>query len=187
MKNGGTEYYDGFRPDNDIERAGRFFTLRYTQFSGDIENKGGFASCCGTRDNAGRFPNAVESLTEFRQRLHGVEIESRSAFEVLDRHDSKNTVFYADPPYEGTEGRYNSEGFNHRKLSEKAKEIGGKIVISYDSIPPFYGDAFTVVSKESKFSGGNTNGQNDCTEYLIMNYDPDSTPMFSEAQQETLF
>jgi len=180
------EYYDGFRPDDEIERAGRFFALRYMQFGGKVENKAGFASQAGIRTNAKGFRSKTERLLDFRERLRGVEIESQSAFEVIDRHDSPHTVFYADPPYEGTEGQYNAEGFDHRKLSEKAKEIEGKITISYDSILPFYGDKFTVVSKDSSYAISQGTDKA-CTEYLIMNYDPNSTPMFSEAQQETLF
>jgi len=125
-------------------------------------------------------------LSGFAERLSGVEIEARTAFDVIDGHDSARSVFYADPPYQGTENRYNSEGFSHRKLAQKAKEIDGKIAISYDSIPPFYGDEFSVVSKASKFSGGNTNGQNDCTEYLIMNYDSGGEKLMSEVGQQTL-
>jgi len=178
------EYYEGFRPDDDIERAGRFFFLRYSQFGGKIESKQGFAT--SKRPNrSSAFRSAIESLYTFRDRLSGVVIESQPAEKLIDRHDSKDTLFYADPPYEGTEGRYNSSGFNHRKLAEKAKEIDGNIAISYDSIPPHYGDKFSVVSKSSRFAIGA--GGRESTEYLIMNYDPETTPMFSEAEQETLF
>jgi DNA adenine methylase len=181
-------YYDGYRPDDDIERAGRFFYLRYTSFAGKIESKTGFASGCGNTGTiqSRQFKRKIDALTDFRNRLRAVEIECDGAIDVIDRHDSNKACFYADPPYQGTEGRYNSEGFNHRKLAEKAKEIDGKMVISYDSIPPFYGDGFTVVSKQSHFSGGNTGGQNSCTEHLIMNYDSDGEPLMSDVGQQTL-
>lgn len=38
-----TAYYDGYRPDDDIERAGRWFFLRYSQFGGLYEPGKGFA------------------------------------------------------------------------------------------------------------------------------------------------
>jgi len=94
-------------------------------------------------------------------------------------------VFYADPPYEGTEGRYNAEGFDHRKLADKAKEIDGKIAISYDSIPPFYNEDFTVVSKDSSFAISQGTDKK-ATEYLIMNYDSNGEPIMSEVGQQTL-
>lgn len=188
-ENWATDYYDGFRPDDDIKRAGRFFALRYLSFSGRIDSKGGFASAAGNTDTiqARQFTHKVDRLGQFQERLRSVEIESRNAFEVIQRHDSENALFYADPPYEGTEGKYNSEGFNHQELAQTAKEINGKIAISYDSVPSLYGDEFSTISKSSNFSGGNTNGRNDCTEYLIMNYDPQDTATFSKAEQETLF
>jgi len=181
-----TAYYEGHRPDSDIERAGRFFTLRYMQFGGKIENKAGFASCSGSRDNAGRVPHKVDKLDVFRKRLFGVEIENRCAFDVIDTHDTQGAVFYADPPYEGTEGKYNSVGFDHAKLAQKAKQIDGKIIISYDSIPTHYDESFNVVSKDSSFAIGQSDGGTDATEYLIMNYDSKGEPIMSDVGQQTL-
>jgi len=178
-------YYDGFRPDDDIARAGRFFALRYMQFGGKIENKAGYATQGGNRTDAKGFTNKTERLSLFRNRLRRVEIESQSAFDVIDTHDTPQTLFYADPPYEGTESQYNAEGFDHRKLAEKAKEIDGKIAISNDSIPPFYDEDFTVVSKDSSFAISQGTDKK-ATEYLIMNYDSNGEPIMSEVGQQTL-
>jgi len=176
------------RPSDDIERAGRFYTLRYTSFGGEYASKSGFKA--NKRAKAGspskQFYTSTESLHEFRDRLRGVSIDNMSAFDVIDQRDRHGTLFYADPPYEGTESRYNAEGFDHRQLAEKAKEIDGKIAISYDSIPHFYDEDFTAVSKCGTFSGGNENGRKDCTEYLIMNYDSNGEPIMSEVGQQTL-
>jgi len=182
----GREYYSGERSDDGVERAGRFFTLRYTQFGGKFEGASGFKSGFGKRNQAQSFVKKVEALNDFRERLRTVEITNRSAFDVIGWHDSYNTVFYADPPYESSEHIYNSDGFNHRKLYEKATEIDGKIVISYDSIPPFYDESFNVVSKESNFNCDNKGGTKDATEYLIMNYDSDGEKLMSEVGQQTL-
>jgi len=181
------EYYAGERKDDDIERAGRFYYLRYASFGGKIKNKVGFCSSFGTRGNAARWPNKVDSLPSFRDRLRGVEIDNASAFDVIDRHDCQNTVFYADPPYENTEGQYNAVGFDHQRLAKKAKQIDGKIAISYDSIPHFYGDNFTVVSKSSSFAMNQNDGGKDATEYLIMNYDSGGEKLMSEVGQQTLW
>jgi DNA adenine methylase len=179
-------YYAGERCDDDIERAGRFFTLRYQSFGGKIDSKGGFAYSYVDSSRPDEFQNKVDALEKFSNRLARVDIDNRTAFEVIKTYDDDDVIFYADPPYKGTEGYYNAKGFNHQKLAQKAKEIDGKIVISYDNIPPFYGDDFNVVSKASKFSGGNTNGQNDCMEYLIMNYDSSGEPIMSDVGQQTL-
>jgi len=183
----GAEYYNGNRSDNDIERAGKFFYLRYSQFGGKFEGISGFKSGFGQRNHANAFVNSVESLSEFRNRLRNVEITNRPAIDVIDWHDSSTTVFYADPPYETTEHIYNSDGFDHEELAKKAKGIEGKIIISYDTVPSFYESDYHIVSKQSNYNCDNRGGTKEATEYLIMNYDPDSTPMFSETQQETLF
>ena len=182
----GTAYFDGERSDDDIERAGRFFTLRYTNFGGDAESKCGFRSSFGIRQNASGFSNKVDGLNEFRERLRGVEIDSADAFEVIERHDSNNTVFYADPPYEGTENRYNSQNFDHSKLAQKAKEIEAKIIISYDTIPTHYDKGFNVVSRQSSYSMNQSVGSKQNTQYLIMNYDIDGEPVMSELGQSGL-
>ena len=181
----GTAYFDGQRCDDDIERAGRFFTLRYTNFGADAESKCGFKSAFGTRPNANGFSNKTDSLDNFRDRLRGVEIDCANAFEVIDRHDSQDTVFYADPPYEGTEHRYNAQGFDHGKLAQKAKEMDGKIIISYDNIPTHYDESFNVVSKESSHAMFQAVGK-EATEYLIMNYDSKGEPIMSDVGQQTL-
>ncbi len=180
------EYYAGERKDDDIERAGRFFTLRYMQFGGKIEGKSGFAYRNLGGSIARQMTSKVESIAPFRNRLREVEIESESAFDVMGRRDSEQTFFYADPPYEGTEARYNSQGFDHQELAERAKEIDGSIALSYDTIPEYYDDNFTVVSKDSNFAIDGKGGNKEATEYLLMNYDPDETPRFHSSEQATL-
>lgn len=183
-----TQYFDGERSDDDIERAGRFFTLRYTTFGGEIGSKSGFKA--NKRAKAGspskQFARSTECLNNFRDRLRGVTIECLSAFDVIDQRDRSETLFYADPPYEGTGHRYTTEDFNHRKLAQKAKEIDGKLIISYDTIPPFYGDAFSVVSKDSTHAMGGVGSNKQTTEYLIMNYDSKGEPIMSDVGQQTL-
>lgn len=186
------EYYAGERVGDDIERAGRFFTLRYMQFGGKIEDKAGFSRDTfndGRVGNSYSFRNKAEALEPFRDRMCGVTIESTDEptgfLDLINSYDRKETLFYADPPYEGTENRYNSAGFNHRKLADKAREIDGKMVISYDSIPRYYGDGFTVASKDSDFSI--SQGENkDATEYLIMNFDSSGEQLMSGVGQQGL-
>jgi len=181
-----TEYYDGHRPDDDIERAGRFFALRYMQYGGVVEKKVGFRNEAPYRSDGNQFLAKINALGDFKDRLRCVNIESMGAFDLIDSVDSKNTFFYADPPYEGTEGRYNSCGFNHQKLAEKAKQIDGDIAISYGTIPTHYGREFNISSKDSSFRINRSEGDKECTEYLIMNYDSKGEPIMSDVGQQTL-
>lgn len=179
-------YYDGYRPEDDIERAGRFFALRHMQFGGKIENKAGYAinRRAKAASPAKRFRRNSEDLTQFRDRLRDVNIEALDWVEVLDKYDGPQTVFYADPPYVGAEDKYSLNGFDHDELAREARSTSGHILVSYDSRPDIYGDSFNVSSTNGNFAIGG-NGK-DATEYLIMNYDPNDTTMFSEAKQTIL-
>jgi DNA adenine methylase len=181
-------YYAGERCDDDIERAGRFFTLRYMQFGGKVQNKAGYRICKTAHDGSisERLRDATDSIPQFRERMKGVNIESLDCFKLIKKYDKAKTTFYADPPYEGAEGQYNAEGFNHRKLAEEAKETEGKMIISYDSIPAFYDESFNVVSKDSSFAIDGSGDNKDATEYLIMNYDSSGEPIMSDVGQQTL-
>ena len=182
-----TSYYDGYRPDDDIEKAGRFFTLRYTQFGSKIDGKSGFATAArGSGPPTGSFHTKVEKLHKFRDRLQKVIIESKPAFEIIKQYDLETTLFYADPPYINTDSHYAQDGFNHEKLSRLAKEMDAKIVISYDSIPTHYGDKFNIVSKKSTFAMNQKSGSTDATEHLIMNYDSKGESVMSELGQSGL-
>ena len=181
-----TEYYNGFRPDDDIERAGRFFYLRYTQFASKIDGRSGFKSSSGYEDLPGQYNRKIDLLPEFRDRLRDVEIASADVFDVIDRFDRGGTLFYADPPYEGTEHIYNNSKFNHSKLATVAAEISGDMVISLGSVPPCYGEEFEIVSKDSQYHCNNRKGTEESTEYLIMNYDSKGEPIMSGVGQQTL-
>lgn len=54
----------------------------------------------------------------------------------IDKYDSKNTLFYCDPPYYSTEFQYyrGAEHFGregHQRLADVLKDIDGKFILSY--------------------------------------------------------
>jgi len=91
-----SEFYDeGYRPDDEIERAGRFFALRYMSFGGGSNDNGfrGVATKGNRRGPAGGFVNGIRDLREFADRLRGVLVENVDWSEIVDRHDAAETVF----------------------------------------------------------------------------------------------
>lgn len=177
-----TSYYADERPEDDIERAGRFFYLRYSQFGGKINANKGFKTE-PTRSHAGAFAKKVDCLREFAERLRPVAIENLDWQVLVDRYDSEDTVFYLDPPYGGDESQYDLPEFDQRTLYNGVCDIDGKFLISLDTLPKWCSEEFTVVSKDSVHK---MNGAKSSTEYLVMNFDPDDTPRFSGAGQATL-
>ena len=183
----GSEYYSGHRPDDDIERAGKFFYLRYSQFGAKVEGISGFKSTYGSDNLPGQYKNKIDSLHEFRDRLQGVEIANCDVFDAIDRYDKSGTLFYADPPYEGSEHIYNNNTFDHGKLATVASNLSGKMAISLGSVPPCYDDEYNIVAKDSEYHCDNRSGSKKSTEYLIMNYDGKGKPIMSDVGQQQLF
>jgi len=180
-------FYNGERYEDDVKRAGVFFALRYMQFGGKYHGTSGFSTGTYHRDHAGQFQDKARSLDRFADRLVGVTIENLPFDEVIDQYDSKETVFYIDPPYEETKGNYNGLGdFSHEKLYYALEDIDGKFVLSHDSLPTFYNDGYDVVSKSSTFRIDSAGGNKDATEYLIMNFDSNGESLMSGVGQQSL-
>ena len=91
-----------------------------------------------------RYP---ERLVAVAERLRGVVVENRDAFEIITQHDSDSTLFYCDPPYthdeRTTPTAYGDHEFtvsDHERLSETLSQIDGHAIVSgyrsplYDSL-----------------------------------------------------
>lgn len=181
-----TAYYEhGERPDDDVERAGRYFYLRYSQWGAAVSEKSGFRTA-HHRSSAEMFSRKAEALSEFSQRLKQVTIECDDWREVLRIYDAPHTVFYIDPPYEGTEFRHRSDGFSHSELYDVVVDLEGRCLLSYDSVPQWYGDGFQTVSKDTTFKADSKGGEKEATEYLIMNFDAGGEPLMSGVGQQGL-
>ena len=179
------EFLSGRRCSRDIERAGRFFTLRYQSFGGALDNTASWRSPTHQREST-KFTTKIESLLKFRDRLRDVHIENLDAFELIDKHDSKGTLFYCDPPYLGTEHRYQERAFDHQRFYNKLSACKASVMVSYDEIPPWFGESWSVAAKDSNFSVDAAGGTKEATEYLIMNYDIDGESVMSELGQSGL-
>lgn len=181
------EFYRGERPDDPIERAGRFFFLRNTQYAGKYRSKSGFRS--GRNWNkAQHYANNREELREFRDRFEGVQIENRDFEEIFDRFDAEDTLFYCDPPYvEEGDSLYTHGEFDHERFVETVRGIEGLAAISYMDLPPGL-EEWYVSEKDTvqQMNKGRDGRRETAAEKLVMNYDPKESPTFSETGQATL-
>ena len=116
-----------------------------------------------------------EMLMEAAERLRGVQIENRSAIELMDRFNYKNVLVYLDPPYmpETRHGKqYKCEMFDHgshEELLEAAKAHKGSVLISgYDT--ELYNDMLRGWHKEETTSYSQVCSKK--REILWMNYEP---------------
>lgn len=130
------EYYAGYRPEDDIERAGRWYYLRSTQFAQKYTGFSGFASA-RTRDHSRSYHNRVDQLDVISERLRHVQIENRDYMAVFERFDADDTIFYLDPPYvDAGDDLYSHDTFDHNLLVKALDELDAKWIVSYTVLPP---------------------------------------------------
>ncbi len=118
----------------DIQRAARFYYLQRLSFGGKVRGQSfGTATTSPARLNLLRIE---EELSEAHIRLSRVFVEHLSWQECITKYDREHTIFYADPPYWGTEGYGVDFGIEqYDRLAEAAAKIKGKMVITVNNIP----------------------------------------------------
>jgi DNA adenine methylase len=182
-------FYDGDRPDDDIERAGRFFYLRFTQWGTKYTSFSGYNGG-KKRSAAMSYHQAVERLERWQERFKYVQIEQLDFAEVIDRYDGEQTFFYCDPPYmdEGDD-LYSHAEFDHRKFVNCLQNADARWMVSYTRVPDELRDAAVCIeSRDKKVSmrRGQDDWEKTNTERLVMNYNIDKTPQFKGASQSGL-
>jgi len=75
------------------------------------------------------------SFRSWHERLKGVVLENLDVFQLIDKWDSSDTVFYVDPPYPNhtrVSGGYriNMTEEDHTKLVDKLLSVKGKVIVS---------------------------------------------------------
>lgn len=184
----GTDWYDGWRPEDPIERAGVFFYLRQTSFGGKYRYNGGFATST-MRNQAMTYQNQIGRLEDFADRFRGqVVIENLDWREVIDRYDDEETLFYLDPPYDDVKPRYRyGDEFDHAELASALEDVEARWVVSC-GIPPesIRGVGETVIERTTKYqmSAGRNGPGRERSETLVLGYDPRDVKLFANDQAE---
>lgn len=131
---------------SDFERARRFYVRARQVRTGlaQTASVGRWANCMNTSRKGmsgviSRWLGAVEALPQIAARLIRVQIENRPASAVISLYDSKETLFYCDPPYvhvtRGDSKAYGHEmsDAQHIELASILNAVKGKVAISnYD-------------------------------------------------------
>lgn len=183
-------FYSGERPDNPVERAGRFLFLRYSQYAGKYNSNSGFK-----RDTprgwaaASRVWQGVDERIEaVCERFQGVSIQNRHFSEVVEHYDAEDAVFYCDPPYFEKEHTYLIDDFSHAELAQSLEGIDGHAMVSYTTTPEgLYGDWHEITESHYHDAGARKDeNEEEVTERLFLNFDPSDEAPFLEAGQTTL-
>lgn len=181
------QFYAGVRPEDDVERAGRFFYLRNTQFAQNYVELSGFR-LSEARNNARAYQNRVEDLEDLAERLRGVQIENLDYEDLVERTDSETTCFYFDPPYvDAGDDLYSHGQFDHGRFVSVLEEIEGYWLCSYTELPDGLEDYYCIEQdRRGTMRAGQGDWTQENTERLVMNFDPDEEPRFVAARQSTL-
>lgn len=156
-----TEFEDCYRPTrNRVERARRLVVRSFMGHGSDGASgiyRTGFRAASNRSGTTpahdwANFAPAVPALVE---RLQGVVIERRPALQVLERHDSIDTLHFVDPPYlhstrtranrrpdSGGVYRHEMDDAQHAELLGVLRELDGMVVLCgypselYDELLP---------------------------------------------------
>jgi DNA adenine methylase len=127
-----------------------------------------------TRANCYFNPNkstVIMDFTPYEDRLKDTIVLNTDALKVIKKYDSPTTLFYLDPPYEGTTtDLYKHPVFDYDALAKLLKRIKGKFILSIndsDKIRELFTD-FNI--QEVQVNYGFFKKNNKKTELLITNY-----------------
>ena len=129
-----------------IERARRFYVRARQVRTGLAQTAsiGRWANCKNTSRSGmsgvvSRWLGGIEQLQHIADRLLRVQIENRPAIDVIQLYDSKETLFYCDPPYiHSTRGdskayKFEMNNFDHEALAKVLNKVKGLVALSnYD-------------------------------------------------------
>jgi len=170
----------------DCERARRFYVRARQVRTGlaQTASLGRWANCMNTSRQGmsgviSRWLGAVEALPEIAARLMRVQIENRPAIDVINLYDSRETLFYCDPPYIHVT-RGDSKAYGHEMTDEQHSHLAvilnsvkGKVAISnYDCelMDKLYPSPKWKKSRSPERTIHSTKGKR--SEVLWVNYDP---------------
>lgn len=128
----------------DVEAA-RLCILRSFAGFGSAATNGDYAT--GFRSNSNRsgttpardWMHYPDSIPSFVERLRGVVIENKDALELIPQHDTSQTLFYCDPPYQqGTRNMargnavysHDMDDDDHRRLAQVLRAVRGMVILS---------------------------------------------------------
>ncbi len=128
------------------ERARRFYVRARQVRTGlaQTASLGRWANCkntsrAGMSGVVSRWLGGLDSLAQIAERLIRVQIENRPAIDVIRLYDSKETLFYCDPPYihhtRGDDSAYAFEMTDeaHCFLADVLNSVKGMVALSnYD-------------------------------------------------------
>lgn len=172
-----------------LERARRFYVRARQVRTGlaQTASLGRWANCkntsrAGMSGVVSRWLGGVLVLPQIAERLLRVQIENRPASDVIRLYDSKDTLFYCDPPYvHNTRG--DAKAYGHEMTDEEHADLAKLLnrAIGMVAVSNYQCDLMEELYPSARWhktlSGARTNHATKGTriEVLWTNYDPRAT------------
>lgn len=120
----------------DIERAARFLYLQTLAFGGKVTGQSfGLSIDRPARFHFVKMQKRIQAVAE---RLASVTIEQMGFERFITRYDTKDTLFYLDPPYWANETDYGKDVFRRadfERLKVILTGIKGRFILSLNDVP----------------------------------------------------
>ncbi|MEW6095649.1 MAG: DNA adenine methylase [bacterium] len=100
-------------PDEPIERACRWFYILQSSYSHIYGSGWAYAKI---RNHASCFRNKMPLILKVRDRFRRVMIECLDFRQIFEKYDSKDTLFFVDPPYDFQSSKENYYDRKHNRV-----------------------------------------------------------------------
>ena len=121
---------------SELERAWYWFILIRQSFASKGDS---FARGIADRNFSKSFQSSISNLKDLSDFFKGISIDNIDYWDLMQKYDSENTLFYCDPPYlaqcgskASSEGYFNSFSFeDHKLFLDRIKTLKGKVCVSH--------------------------------------------------------
>lgn len=167
-------------PEDEMEAAVRFYYLMRVCFGGGGHKYRNGIGLSKSVNKAKQYQTATELIPQMAELIKNWNILSRDFEDLINFYDTKDTLFYLDPPYHGREDMY-AGGFqeeDHIRLKSRLDKIEGKAIVCYYNSPlidELYQDWYKVEYNTASQIRVRKDGEKQPirTELILMNYRPD--------------
>lgn len=158
-----------------LERAYRFIYILKCSFGGlfRFNQKGEcnspFAGNPSPKAKSSLFSkNTEKSLQDAHKRLKNAIIENGDYKEIVKRYDTKDTLFFFDPPYD-TDYSYGIK-FDYDELLDVCRNLKGKFILTLSANLEDKFKEFNILYNEVNYSVTCKSGDNKKSEIIIKNF-----------------
>ncbi len=162
------------KPSTDVERLHRFLYLTHFSY-GKMRGRSFSPSVVGVE------AKTIKRIEEFGPRLKKVKVYGGDYEKVVRKYDSKDTVFFLDPPYPGYNVDVGESDFDEERFFKLLTTLKGRFLITYGirgKFPAMVKDSdFWVKRIRTPRSIGSmrgVGGPSVLTQLLVANYEPTS-------------